>query len=251
MEKTVFDSPEILQEAAAMEVVRIANDSVDSRGRFTLVLAGGTTPRALYQTLSQDPFQQEFPWQKTHFFWGDERWVALDHEHSNYAMAYQTLLAPKKELIPSAHIHPMADLNLTPGQAAQRYEQEIQQIFELNGPDHWPVFDLVLLGLGPDGHTLSLFPGDDHHLQAYRRLVVQVYAPTGNPPGHRLSLTLPVVNHARHVLFLVTGKNKREVVREIWTNPELAKERFPAAAVAPQGELVWMVDQEAGDIYGD
>ncbi len=236
-------------EAAAMEVIRIAQASVDARGCFTLALAGGRTPQALYRTLNQDPFHQEFPWASTHFFWGDERWVALDHEHSNYAMAYQALLAPNQKLIPPDQIHAMVDLSLTPGQAAEKYEEMLQQVFRLSGQDHWPGFDLILLGMGADGHTLSLFPGDEHHVQAYRRLVVQVYAPTGNPPGHRLSLTLPVVNHARHVLFLVTGKNKRGVVREIWTNPELAKERFPAAAVAPQGELLWMVDQDAGDIY--
>lgn len=248
MEKIIVENKAALYRQAADRIIGVARDRVAEQGRFTLVLAGGNTPKGLYTLLRQSPYQQEFPWQQTYFFWGDERCVPPDHEHSNYAMAYQTLLGDPGLGIPNAHIHPMMEKVQTPEKAAQQYELKLKNFFNLGSQQHWPVFDLILLGMGADGHTLSLFPGDDHHSSGYRRLVVQLYAPTGNPPGHRLSLTVPVVNQARHVMFLVTGRDKRPIIREIWTNQLQAQKRFPAALIEPKGQLLWLVDQEAGDI---
>lgn len=246
--KKIFEQKEALLAAAAEEIITTANQAVEERGRFTWVLSGGNTPKDLYRLLTTSPYKDKMPWQQSYFFWGDERLVKPDHEHSNYGMARHCLLDKKELGIKQDRIFPMVKDHLDSDKAAAEYEEVLKKFFRLNQQAHWPVFDFVLLGMGDDGHTLSLFPGDDAHCQAYRRLVVSVFAPTGNPPGHRISLTFPVINKAGKVMFLVTGENKRAVLRSIWTNQERAKKHYPAACVEPEGRLIWMTDKAAGDI---
>jgi len=249
MQKMIFDDEKALYQQAAELMIGMAKDSVEEKGSFNLVLAGGQTPQSLYQLLSEPPYANEFPWQDTHFFWGDERCVPRDHEHSNFRAAHLAMLNKPQLHIPLDHIHPMVKESLIPEEIAAHYEKHLKAYFDLKAEEHWPVFDLVLLGMGNDGHTLSLFPGKEHYTSGFRRWVVQLHAPEANPPGHRISLTIPVVNQARHVMFLVTGKEKRPILREIWNNQQDAKRRFPAALIEPKGVLMWLTDQAAGDIY--
>lgn len=198
---------------------------------FSLVLSGGNTPRALYRLLATE-YRQRIDWSRVHLFWGDERYVPHDHPASNFRMARETLIAPLN--IPPENIHPMPTNASSPDDAARLYEQELRTFF-----GGIPRFDLVLLGIGADGHTASLFAGTSA-LKEQERWVAVGEAPV--EPRVRLTLTLPVLNAARTVYFLVTGADKAEAARRVL----LENAPLPAALVLPeQGELVWWLDKEA------
>ena len=239
-ETRIVDNAEDLAREAASEFVRLANDSVRESGRFAVVLSGGSTPKALYSLLAGDAsFRSEMPWDRTHFFWGDERHVPPDHPDSNYRMAKEAMLA--KVPVPVTNVHRIKSELADAHQAASEYEQTLREFFGL-APGQFPRFDLVLLGMGPDGHTASLFPGTDA-LRDETHLVVANWVPKFG--SFRITLTLPVLNNAARVLFLVSGAEKAPVLRAVLGN-ESGPEKYPAQLVRPtNGRLIWLVTKDA------
>lgn len=231
-----------LSRAAAEYICEIAEKAVRKRGVFTFVLSGGTTPRLLYEELAREPHASRVDWQHTHLFWGDERWVPSDSPDSNYSLALQTLIS--KVDVPPPSIHRIPAAAGTPQAAASEYETTLREFFQPssapNSSTSFPAFDLVLLGMGPDGHTASLFPGDTA-LEEKTSWVVAVESTSASPPVSRITLTLPVINEAKCVLFLVSGSNKLKVLQEILTSPHTAD--YPVVRVQPLGKLLWFIDE--------
>jgi len=222
----------------AIEAVTIA--AVAEKGFFTLVLAGGATPRLLYQYLAAPPcLSRSINWPEGHFFWGDERCVAPDRPESNYGQAKELLL-DKINPMPG-RVHRMLVECAPPAMVAQAYEEELRAFFaphpKLLAGD-FPCFDLIILGMGADGHTASLFPGSPA-LEEKKQWVTAVSAPAGKPAVPRITLTLPVLNHARTVIFLTAGPAKGNILDEIAADPEKAANRYPAARVTPE-RLHWL-----------
>jgi 6-phosphogluconolactonase len=218
-----------LSQAAAEAVASSLHAGVAARGLFLLALSGGSTPRRLYELLASPPYVT-LPWSQVHFFWSDERCVPPEHPDSNYRLAWDTLLfrLPIRE----GQIHRLPGEMQPPEAAAARSEQEMRELFsghELR--DGFPVFDLILLGVGPDGHIASLFPGRPA-LEERERWVVAEPHPARPPLVPRLTLTLPVLNTAREVIFLVAGEEKCAVVEH--------REDYPAGRVRA-GRVEWMV----------
>ncbi len=230
-----FATLDELNSDAAELIAGKADRCIRNRGIFTLVLAGGDTPRSLYELLAGDEYRGLLPWQKTHLFWGDERCVPPDHKDSNYQMSYESLLSMIN--IPYENIHRIYGEYDSPSVAAQEYENEIRSFFHCT--TLVPSFDVVLLGMGGDGHTASLFPGDSL-LHENQKLIAAVTAPPNMTPARRITMTLPLINQADHVFFLVAGKEKREVIDRILLSPD-AKPQLPAALVSPRDSLVWFV----------
>ena len=226
----VADAEE-LSRRAATEFVRRA------RGRrFSVALAGGSTPRRLYQLLADAPYREQVDWTQVEFFFGDERMVPPDHVDSNFRMAHEALLVPLD--LPDRQIHRMAGERDDLDAAAAEYASEIGKV--LGGTP--PAFDLVLLGLGRDGHTASLFPSTSA-LSERRRWVVSNFVPQLDIC--RLTLTAPILNHASHLLILVAGADKRDALAAVLEGPR-DPERFPCQLVRPDhGELLWLVDRAA------
>ncbi|MCL6433890.1 MAG: 6-phosphogluconolactonase [Leptolyngbyaceae cyanobacterium HOT.MB2.61] len=207
--------------------------AIAERGQCTIALAGGNTPRPLYEQIAT----QDLPWQCIHIFWGDERYVAPDHPDSNQKMARRAWL--DRVAIPKMNIHPMPTDEADPANAASRYEAELQEFFQVQ-PGEFPVFDIILLGMGDDGHTASLFPHTEA-LQVRDRLIT-----VGNKDGQpRLTFTVPLINHGNTVIFIATGAGKRHALEQIFA-PEADAATYPARLIQPQGELWWFLDQLAG-----
>ena len=226
------DLESLSREAARRLLAAIREVQKEPRTPFRLALAGGSTPRRLYELLAGSEFRDKIPWTQVHFFWGDERMVPQDHPQSNYRMGQEALL--KHVPVPRPNIHPIPT-QASPEEAAQAYENELRQHFGRGVP----TFDLILLGLGGDGHTASLFPGAAA-LEEKQRLAV------AHRPGlkgfDRVTLTLPVLNQARRVFFLVAGENKATALRAALGSGG----QLPAQQVAPRnGELIWLVDAAA------
>jgi 6-phosphogluconolactonase len=235
----VFAIPFALAEQAARLFVSTASEAIIRQGYFAVALAGGSTPQALYRLLVQPPYIDQIDWSKVHLFWGDERCVAPDHPDSNYRMVHQTMVTHL--LIPDQNIHRIPG-EVTPEIGAQIYAGELHSFF--NQVD-LPRFDLVLLGLGEDGHTASLFPGSKSLLENSAWVVADEHLVPPPPFGYRLTLTLPVINAAAQIIFLVSGSAKADCLRKVFTkesNPLV----LPAQLVQPtNGELLWLVDQDA------
>jgi len=232
--------------AAAEYILECAGHAVMAKGFFTVVLAGGSTPRLTYEILSEPANALQMLWQQTHFFWGDERWVAETHPDSNYAMAQRVLLS--KIPVPPQNIHRITTGHTSPEIAAEVYEKHLRDFFfsrPMAGMKDsatglvLPCFDLVLLGMGSDGHTASLFPGTGQ-LEEHKKWVTSVREGTGTPPVPRITLTLPVFNGAKNILFLISGNEKRKILDTIITRPAEAAERYPAARIKPAGKLIWL-----------
>ena len=231
----VFDDPEALSRGAAEFFVKVAKDAVAQRGQFSVALSGGGTPRRTYELLAQPPLRDQVDWDKVHIFWGDERCVPADDPRSNARMAREALLAHVP--IPAGQVHPM-DCLPVPEEGARRYEALLRAFFA----DGEPRFDLILLGLGENGHTASLFPGDPA-LTETERWVAPVYV--AEQDLHRLTLTAAFINQARVVAFLVAGAAKAAVVREVIQGPRDPR-RLPAQLIHPEpGELHWLLDKAA------
>ncbi len=229
----VLPDLETLSQRALEITVEQMEVAIAARGRFNLVLAGGNTPKSLYEKLAQ----VSLPWEQFEIFWGDERYVPPDHPESNEGMARQAWLNQVK--IPPGQIHPMPTQFPEPAQAAASYEHTLQDYFQTIGLAH-PQFDLVLLGMGPDGHTASLFP-KTAALSVKDRLVT-VGQKDDQP---RLTLTAKAINQARCVLFLVAGSNKQQALTQVLTGagePQI----YPARLIHPQETLIWLLDHEAG-----
>ncbi len=234
----VFPDLESLSRAVAEAMAERINSTVEQRGRFALVLSGGHTPRRLYELVGSE-YCGRFPWPDVHLFWGDERYVPATEAHSNFGMVRRALLDCGR--IPSENVHPIPTEFAEPGDAARAYERELRIFFR----GDWPEFDLVLLGLGTDGHTASLLPGSAALVESHR-WVVPVRAPA--EPFSRVTLTLAVLNRATLVYFLVAGADKAASLERALTGPS-DPDACPASAVRPErGEVVWWVDQSAAPL---
>jgi len=238
----VQPSLEALNREAAARFQMLAGQSIASAGRYSVALSGGSTPRAFYRLLAEPPFREAIDWPRVHLFWGDERFVPPDHPDSNYRMAREAFI--RNVPIPSENVHPVPTATGDPETAAAQYEETLRRFFAPPEAEV-PRFALVLLGLGPDGHTASLFPGAPA-LDEDSRLVVATYV--SKLAAWRLTLTPPVLHRARHVIFLVSGPDKAAVLREVLEGPH-DPQRLPAQLVRPQdGDLTWLVDDAAASL---
>lgn len=238
--RIVADGREWAHQAAAL-VHAISEAAIAASGRFLLTLSGGATPKILYQTLAAPEWKDRFDWSRIFFLFGDERCVPADHPQSNFAMAQAALFQPLA--IHLDHIYRMKGELSDPSAAAQDYGETLRRLTQCGPPDI-PRLDLILLGLGEDGHTASLFPGTAA-LRDNTGVVAVGQAPTG--VASRLTLTLGVLNRATVVLFLVSGSGKAPIVRAILEPRSEVNRLFPASMVAPtQGQLIWMLDRSAG-----
>ncbi len=230
-----------LTRRAAEEFVLQAVEAVQAKGFFTVALSGGSTPKGLYSLLADEneEFRARVAWDKIHFFWGDERHVPPDHPESNYRMAYEALLS--KVPVPPDNVHRIKAENPNAADAARDYEEILREFFKL-GQGQKPRFDLVLLGMGPEGHTASLFPGSEV-IHEKSRLVAAPWVEKFKT--YRITLTPPVLNNAICVMFLVGGEEKAETLKSVLQG-EYRPDRFPAQVIQPvNGKLVWLVDREA------
>jgi 6-phosphogluconolactonase len=226
----IIQTAEALAQDTAEWLCALAQASV---GAFAICLSGGSTPRPVYERLAKPAIAARFPWRRVHWFWGDERFVPHDHPDSNYRMVQEALLA--RVPVPATNIHAIPTQPLAPEQAARAYEDTLKRFYGIDAlnPDQ-PLFHATLLGIGHDGHTASLFPGQPA-LQERRRWAVEVIRPRSEP---RITLTFPALDSSADVAFLATGAGKREAVaRALAGNRET-----PAALVRPIGRLQWFID---------
>jgi len=241
MKKKIEQVPDFekLIRVAAEKIVKAAQEAIADRGQLAFALAGGSTPKKLYTLLATDTFRSQIPWDAIHFFWGDERHVPPDHHDSNYRMARETLLAHVP--VPEDHVHRIPGEMQDAEEAADCYERELQEFFQLP-PGKKPRFDLILLGMGPDGHTASVFPGTSA-VHETTRCVVAPWVEKFST--FRITLTPAVLNEAAQVMFLVSGHDKAETLRSVLEGP-YQPDIFPAQVINPtQGQLLWLVDKEA------
>ena len=233
---TIFKDTSYLSQKAAELFVEAAQEAVQKNGRFVVALTGGSSPKQLYQLLAQAPYRDQVPWQQTYIFWGDERWVPLTDERSNAKMAKELLL--DKVPVPQEQIFPMwADME--PEAYAQKYEQILRDLFK----DQEPAFDLILLGMGDDGHTASLFPHTEV-LQEQEKWVDAYYLKPQSM--HRITLTAPLLNQANRILFMTFGENKAKALYEVLEG-ERNPQEYPSQLIQPKqgGEIYWYVDDKA------
>jgi 6-phosphogluconolactonase len=234
--KIVSDSA-ALARTAAQEFCRVVEAAIQERGRFSVALSGGNTPRSVYSLLASD--HQQLPWDLIHIFFGDERHVPPDHPDSNFRMATESLLS--KVPIPEQNIHRI-HAELDAEAAAAEYDQQLVNFFHLGDHD-WPRFDLIFLGIGEDGHTASLFPGSNALTESSRRVVANWVEKFKT---FRITLTFPVLNHGAEVVFLVSGADKAKILSEV-LRPGPPK--YPSQGVHPEnGRLLWLADQAAGSL---
>jgi 6-phosphogluconolactonase len=232
----VLSDLEALSLHAASIFVSASKNSIAAKKRFAVAISGGSTPRRFYALLGSDAYRHRVDWQYVHFFWADERCVPKEDEASNFRTAFDTFLS--KIALPEKNIHRIKGEE-APDEAARDYEEEIRGFF---GESERPRFDLIILGIGEDGHTASLFPGSKS-LEERVRLAIPVYL--GEPSKNRITLTLPVLSNADQILFLAAGPSKAGVLSEILRDGEKRK-WFPAGLVRPaHGNMMWLIDQEA------
>lgn len=237
-EVRIFDTLDKLAEKLSENLASLITGSISEHGRFNLVLSGGETPKAIYKNISAN-YSDALPWDKVLFYFGDERYVPHTDTSSSYRMARESLL----DMLPvsSENVFPMPTKFRRPQDAADDYERTLRSKFR--GP--WPRFDLVLLGLGADGHTASLFPGSDA-LHEKEKWVSVALAP--DEPKTRLTLTLPAINHAANIFFIVTGEKKSPALRDAFSK-DVDIDSCPAAAVRPHdGSLIWWLDKSAASL---
>ena len=235
----VVENAGALYRAAVEEFCYCAQTAIAARGRFCVALSGGSTPRGVYSLLAEEQ-KSVLPWNKIYIFFGDERHVPPDHPDSNYRMANEVLLS--KVPLPAQNIYRVR-AELAADTAAGQYELQLRVFFRL--PDNaWPCFDLILLGLGEDGHTASLFPASAA-LKEQSRLVVANWVEKFH--SYRITFTYPVLNHAAEVMFLASGANKSLILRDIFDPAET--KAYPAQAVQPHdGRLLWIADRDAASL---
>jgi 6-phosphogluconolactonase len=234
----IFKDSDTLSQAAAKIFVKTASSALHARGRFLVAFSGGSTPTGLYRLLATEPYRQQVDWPNTFIFWGDERCVPPSDSGSNYRQAMGTLLT---------HV-PVPDENilrikgeLEPAEASKDYIRTLKRF--ASSPLDWPRFDLVLLGMGDDGHTASLFPGSPVETS---EPALSVTADYQGRPAMRVTLTPPVFNSARQVIFLVAGESKSAVLAHV-INGEQQPLQYPAQRIHPtDGKVVWVVDEKAG-----
>ncbi len=233
-EVKIYPKPKKVAKRVALEIRRLVLSA--NSDRFDIALSGGTTPKKLFKSLV-DQYKNILPWERIHFWWGDERCVPPDDDQSNYKMTFDTLFS--KIEIPADNIHRIRG-EKTPEEEAERYAAEIADNLELrNGV---PVFDLIILGLGEDGHTASIFPDQLDLLKVDKLCAVATHPDSGQK---RITLTGKVINNANNIFFLVTGQQKAKRLSEIMNNEEVAQ-NHPAAHIEPhEGSVIWFIDETA------
>lgn len=236
-EVRIFDTKENVYDSVAKEILKITSES--QQEIFDIALSGGNTPKGFFKTLSEN-YADEIPWKRIHFWWGDERCVAPDDEQSNYKMTVDHLLANID--IPEQNIHRIKG-EANPEEEAVRYSDELEKTLNSRGKD--PVFDIIILGLGNDGHTASIFPD---HLELFEHKQSCAVATHPLSGQKRITITGNVLNNANQIFFLVTGENKAMRVSEIMNDSEAAK-LLPAYYISPvNGELIWFLDKPAASL---
>ena len=231
------DEATYLKEASRLILDSITT-AVKERSSASIALSGGNTPKKIYLQLAESYFRGRIPWRDLNIFWGDERCVPPDHPDSNYRMAKETFLS--KVSIPSNHIFRIPAEMENPREAAKSYENTLRAFFKVR--ESMPKFDLILLGLGEDGHTASLFPGTTAEKEKQHWVVANFVEKLS---AKRISLTFPIINNARRVLFHCSGASKAKIVREVFRD-DISMDRYPAQRVRPNGgELIWLLDQGA------
>ena len=226
-----------LSRAVLEETFPIIKESVAKRGRFSIALSGGHTPEKMYSLWAQtEQYRDKTPWDRVHLFWSDERYVPSDSRLSNYHMARETLISSVP--IPPENVHPMPTNLTPPEECAHAYETELLKFFGANPP----AFDVQFLGIGPEGHTASLFPGSPA-LDEKSHWVAAVRVPA--EPPERITLTPVILNNGRNTFFLLAGENKRVILSAIREEPNVQTSRYPAARIHPAKEPVWFLDQAA------
>jgi len=235
----IFESAKVLHKAAADYFLSCYKNAVTEHGDFHIALSGGGTPRALYQLLAEEPYKSAIDWQKVHCYFGDERFVAHDHQDSNFKMATEALLSHVD--FNENHIHAVPTELSDAKTAAEAYENTLKKHLPKNS-DQQLSFDLVLLGLGTDGHTASLFP-DTTALTEEQALCVAVYVE--KMQSWRVTITFPVINQAKHILLLSESVTKADIIKSLseWTDPTPG---YPIQRVNPQFEMCWYIDNAAG-----
>jgi 6-phosphogluconolactonase len=235
-EVVVLPDPATLATEAARRFAALAESATAEHGVFTVALSGGSTPRSMFELLAKAPYKESIDWARAQMFFSDERFVPPDSEESNFRMAKEALLS--HVALPESSVHPVPTIGITADEAAARYEETVRRKV-LADPGRLPRFDLILLGLGPDGHTASLFP-DSTALSESVRLVAPNYVAKFD--SWRITFTFPLINAARCVMFLAQGSEKAERVRQVFeSDPTL-----PASGVRPsRGRLVWLLDEAA------
>ena len=238
IEKIVMADSDKLSEKGAEIFHKSATDAVNHKGHFSVAISGGSTPRTMHRLLAQEPYVSQTPWNRVHLFWVDERMIAFDHPHSNFGIAQKDFL--DKVPIPFDQVHPMpATMPFDKG--ASFYEAELNDFFQRHHSRR-PQFDLVTLGIGKDGHIASLFPGQDSTASEHWVLSVK----GGNPNLHRLTLTYFVLNNAKRILFLVSGKEKATIVKRLFEDDQAL---LPATRVKPfNGEILYLLDKDAASL---
>ncbi len=218
----------------------IAWKAIEEQGRFVVALSGGKTPVELYNRLA---LEKDFPWDKTYVFMVDERFVPYESDDNNYQMINRILL--RHVQIPAKNIHPILTLESSSSGSALRYEEDLVSFFK-NIDDKYPQFDLILLGIGDDGHTASIFPGSDELSLKETRHLTAAITPSDESKKERITLTFPVLNNAKNIVFLAAGENKAEIVKEIMGSK---KSLLPAAMVKPKkGKMLFLLDKSAGSL---
>jgi len=239
----IYADASALCEAAANRVMDLAEDAITDQGEFHIALAGGSTPRMLYSLLALSPYKEAIDWQQFHVYFSDERCVAPDHDDSNFKMASDSLLSHIP--IPQANIHripaELDDHDVAAQQYAETLTHHIPCVYEL------PMFDLILLGIGPDGHIASLFPGTPA-LDENNRLTAAVYVEKFD--SWRISLTYPVINNANHIIIFASGEGKADIVQSILgdrpnNNRSDNATLFPVQRIQPRAEMTWFIDADA------
>lgn len=231
----VAGSPDDLAREAARRFIELAGAAIRDHGRFAVALSGGSTPRRLYELLTLPPYRQAVDWSRVHLFLADERFVPPTDRESTARLVLETLLNGMP--IPEENFHPIPTQDGTPEACAARYAETLALFFGTPEPE----LDLVLLGMGPDGHTASLFPGHPDHPG-----FVAAIHDSPKPPPVRLTLTLEAIRRARKVLFLVTGADKADILKSIYHSAPEARDALPAARVtAADGSSEWLIDREA------
>jgi len=243
MEIREFEQAEEMTRKAAAHIAEIAEKAVEKKGFFTMALAGGNSPRQIYSCLAEKPLSAKMPWKHTYVFWGDERHIDHTHNDSNYRMAYDTLLS--KVEIPPKNIF-RVPVEVKPAEtAAALYERMMIKFFRefraINRETHFPVFDLIILGVGTDGHTASLFPGH-RAVNEKKKWVMHVKAHARVTLRERITMTLPLINNAEDIMFIISGQGKGKVIKQIFSAPPGIKKQYPAAKIGKETQSVWFID---------
>lgn len=235
----ILPDKEAIFRASANEFCCLAEDAIAARGNFTVALSGGSTPRGLYELLTTDAYKKGVDWPKVEFFWGDERSVPPEDKDSNYRMAHEAMLA--KLGISDTHIHRLQAERSDRDQAARDYQAEIARAFGVPADGPPPAFDLILLGMGPCGHTASLFPHTTALKETQRWVVVNHVAKFNTD---RVTFTTPLLNKAANVMFLVSGADKTAALAEVLEGKPNSDE-YPSQLIKPAGNLLWLIDKAA------